>query len=295
MTPLPKTIQIFLPDGNPRSVRIAEITSRTVRAVEVPRSKLSVAAARDEVKQVGLYFLFGEDEDAARPRVYVGETEDCITRLVQHHKSKDFWTRAVAVTSKTHHFDKAKVKWLEWHALSEAQSTGRFEIDNTTQPREPHISEPVRADLLDTFGTVRTLLATLGFPVFEALHGAAPEASRVVYVCTGRGVTARAEYVEDGMLVLAGSGAALHPVASWQGTAREAWRQRLVSSNALRREGDRFVFPVDHLFASPSAAANAVFGRNSNGWESWKDDRGRTLDEVERQPLSETSEASGDR
>jgi len=28
-----KTIQIFLPDGNARSVRIAEITSRTVQAI----------------------------------------------------------------------------------------------------------------------------------------------------------------------------------------------------------------------------------------------------------------------
>ena len=35
-----KTIQIFLPDGNPRSVKIAEITSRTVQAILIPRSKL---------------------------------------------------------------------------------------------------------------------------------------------------------------------------------------------------------------------------------------------------------------
>lgn len=27
----PKTIQIFLPDGSPRSIRIAEITSRVVK------------------------------------------------------------------------------------------------------------------------------------------------------------------------------------------------------------------------------------------------------------------------
>jgi hypothetical protein len=30
-----KTIQIFLPDGNPRSVKIAEITSRTVQVLLV--------------------------------------------------------------------------------------------------------------------------------------------------------------------------------------------------------------------------------------------------------------------
>lgn len=34
----PRTIQIFLPDGNPRGVRIAEITSRNVKVVLVPRA-----------------------------------------------------------------------------------------------------------------------------------------------------------------------------------------------------------------------------------------------------------------
>ena len=35
-----KTIQIYLPDGNPRSIKIAEITSRTVQVVLIPRAKL---------------------------------------------------------------------------------------------------------------------------------------------------------------------------------------------------------------------------------------------------------------
>ena len=35
-----KTIQIYLPDGNPRSIKIAEITSRTVQAILIPRANL---------------------------------------------------------------------------------------------------------------------------------------------------------------------------------------------------------------------------------------------------------------
>ena len=41
-----KTIQIFLSDGDPRGVRIAEITTRIVQAVQVPRIRLEMAAAR---------------------------------------------------------------------------------------------------------------------------------------------------------------------------------------------------------------------------------------------------------
>lgn len=37
MSPQAKTIQIFLPQGNPRGIRSAEMTTRTVRVIEVPR------------------------------------------------------------------------------------------------------------------------------------------------------------------------------------------------------------------------------------------------------------------
>ena len=40
MTPTPKTIQIFLPSGDPRGIRIAEITTRIVQVIEVSRSLL---------------------------------------------------------------------------------------------------------------------------------------------------------------------------------------------------------------------------------------------------------------
>ena len=35
----PQTIQIFLPAGDPRGMRVAEITTRIVRVIEVPRSQ----------------------------------------------------------------------------------------------------------------------------------------------------------------------------------------------------------------------------------------------------------------
>ena len=77
----PQTIQIFLPDGSPRSVKIAEITNRVVKAVLIPRNKLENIATRNELHNVGIYFLFGESADKAKPIVYIGEAEDCLDRL----------------------------------------------------------------------------------------------------------------------------------------------------------------------------------------------------------------------
>ena len=44
------TIQIYLPDGNPRSLKIAEITNRTLQAILIPRAKLGTAGRRPELR-----------------------------------------------------------------------------------------------------------------------------------------------------------------------------------------------------------------------------------------------------
>jgi len=52
----PQTIQIFLPAGDPQGIRIAEITTRIVRVIEVPRSLLGEFFKMPEAEQVGVYF-----------------------------------------------------------------------------------------------------------------------------------------------------------------------------------------------------------------------------------------------
>ena len=90
----PKTIQIFLPGGDPRGIRVAEITTRIVQVIEVPRSLLQDFVKMPESEQVALYFLFGEEEDTAAPMVYIGQTGDLRQRLINHNKNKAFWQRA---------------------------------------------------------------------------------------------------------------------------------------------------------------------------------------------------------
>ncbi len=74
MIPIPKTIQIYLPGGDPQGIRVAEITTRIVQVIEVPRSLLPEFLKMPESGQVALYFLIGESEDVEERRVYVGQT-----------------------------------------------------------------------------------------------------------------------------------------------------------------------------------------------------------------------------
>src|SRR5438045_9072917 len=96
-----KTIQIVLPDGEPRGVRIAEVTTGMVQAVQVPRTKLKEVMGWTEINQIGVYFLFGDSDEQAKPLVYIGQTEGFDKRLNRHLANLGFWTTAVLLISRT--------------------------------------------------------------------------------------------------------------------------------------------------------------------------------------------------
>ena len=58
--------------------------------------------------------------------------------------------------------------------------------------------------------------------------------------------------------------------------------KRLIEEDILKNENNVYVFQQDYIFNSPSAAAATILGRSANGWTSWKDKNGKTLDELKR-------------
>lgn len=272
-----KTIQIFLPDGNPRSIKIAEITSRTVLAILIPRPKLDEASQRDELNNVGVYLLFGQTD--AKAQVYVGEAENCLSRLRQHNKGKDFWTHALAFVSKTHYFTKTHIKFLEWLCCETAKKVNRYTLENSNTPTKPHTSESVEADLYDNFDTMQILASTLGYPVFDEIKKPKP---KEVIVCKGKESYAEGEYTEDGLVVFAGGICNLVETKT-AGAWVTGMRNELQEKGILTQKEGVLVFTSDYIFSSPTAAAVVVLARRANGWIEWKYKDGRTLDEVKRQ------------
>lgn len=279
MKQIGKTIQIYLPDGNPRGLKIAEITSRTVQAVLIPRSLLEDATRRDELKNVGVYLLFGNNE--TKPQVYIGEAEECLIRIKQHNKGKDFWTHAMAFVSKTHYFTKTHIKFLEWLCCEVAIKANRFALENTNSPTKPHVSESVEADLYDNFETMQILASTLGFPVFDEIKK--PKNQELIF-CKGKDAYAEGEYTEDGIIVFAGSKCNLVE-SKTAGSWIESMRNDLKEAGVLVEKNDVWIFTKDHIFSSPSASAAVVLARRANGWIEWKFKDGKTLDEVKRQQI----------
>ena len=284
----PQTIQIFLPTGDPRGMRVAEITTRIVRVIEVPRSQLADFLKMPEALQVGVYFLMGDLSEAGLPRAYIGQSGNVGNRLAQHNQNKDFWNRALVVISLTNSMTQTHAMFLEWFAIAEGTKAGRYSLENGNAGSQPYTPAPLQADCHEIHETAATLMATLGQPIFEPLiqnsntGDGKPKPTELFY-CKGPDANGVGEYTSEGFVVHKGSNARIGSVASIQGTSQERFREQLVTDGVLVQQGTQYVFTRDYLFSSPSIAAIAVLGRSANGWIEWKTEQGQTLDGAKRQ------------
>ncbi|KQX89065.1 DUF4357 domain-containing protein [Variovorax sp. Root473] len=298
MSQRPRTIQIFLPAGDPRGIRVAALTTSIVQMIEVPRPLLSEFLLMPESRQVGVYYLIGDDEEKDQLSVYAGQTGTVGKRLNEHDldPKREFWNRALVAISLTHSLTQTHAMYLEWCSIQQANVAQRYSVENGNAGSKPHTPPSLEADCQEIFDTIRTLVSTLGQPIFEplAVRREAPQnvgaptvtqtnpEPQLLFRCKGPGAEATGQYTEEGMVVLKGSHARMDVVASTPAST-ERDRQRLIASGELKREGDAYVFQRDVLFQAPSRASNVVLGRNSNGWSEWKDPAGKTLDELKRQ------------
>ena len=288
MSMTPKTIQIFLPGGDPRGIRVAEITTGIVQVIEVPRSLLAEFLKMPESNQVALYFLFGEAEDGTERKVYIGQTGDLRARLVKHNKEKEFWQRALILISRTNSLTQTHALFLEWHCLQVCKAAGRYSDENGNGGSKPHTPAPLQADCFEIFQTGQVLLSTLGYPVFDPVKPASATKADEQFYCTASGIDGRGLYTEEGFVVLRGSTGRKANAASVIGTAMEKFRAKLLESGVMRADGDMVIVEKDHLFRTPSGAAIALLGTHVNGWTAWKSRDGKTLDALKRQAPGDT-------
>lgn len=280
-----QTIQIYLPSGDPAGMRVANMTTRTVRVFEVPRSLLPQFLQRPESGQVGVYYLFGSSEDEA-PQCYIGQSGNVGVRLQQHTSAKDFWTRAIVAVSLTNEWTSTHAAYLEWLSLGRAKGAGRYNLVNGNQASNPFTPEPLEADCQEFIDTIAVLLATLGAPVLDAVKPAAS----LPKMNTGEpeslffreaGCEATGFQTSEGLLVLAGSkGRPDIRKSARPGIAVQ--RAALEAEGAINVGEHELVFIKDHLFGSPSAAGCALVGGENNGRASWLNGQGQSISDLEQ-------------
>lgn len=283
----PATIKIFLPFGDPKRLRTAELSNWSGKGVAAPRSDLEAFLSRDELAKPGIYVLTGRDPESEAPSAYVGEGERMRDR-VRAHGGKDFWTHAYAFLSKDQNLTKAHIRHLEGRLIEEAEETGRFTLTNS-QASGARLPESDRADMEVFLEKIRQLLPALGSDLLTPSPSSQARAipTKRLY-CEIKGLKAEGTRTPDGFLVFEGSEAVseLRPSTRGTGNFVERKRSELVNRGILEPDGDHLRFTDDFEFASPSGAASVIQGGNANGMTAWKDPVGRTLKELEEDPES---------
>ncbi|MGD0462335.1 MAG: GIY-YIG nuclease family protein [Tepidisphaeraceae bacterium] len=172
------TIKIFVPDGDPESVRIIERTDRPRRGIFFPREKWKVASQLPEFGNVGVYILFGDSDGdevdptnpnspANLPTVYIGEGDGIRARIDSHFENKDFWSWGIAFVSTNQSLNKAHVQWLEYSLVKRAGEVGQCKLDNGNTPQEPALTESEKAETRGFLREILQVLPLVGLRAFE--------------------------------------------------------------------------------------------------------------------------------
>lgn len=274
-----KTIQMYIFDGNPNGRIMCELSNWNGRVYKISRNELLKFSQREDSQNTGVYFLFGKD-DENNDTVYIGEAEKMIVRLKQHLKDSEYWNDCIAVISKDNLLNKAHVKYLENAFYMLAQKSGRYNILNSTVPTCSSVSEYDEAMLQEFISNAKLLVNTLGYKAFDTIDDSnvnQRDEAEYFYIKAARGANAKGLIVSDGFAVMKGSIIASSTVLSMS----ESLKNR---RNSLIKKGivnENFEFTKDYIFTSPSLAASIVMGRSANGLTEWKNDKNKSIKNLE--------------
>jgi hypothetical protein len=268
------TSKLFLPRGDAKSLRTAEISNWSGKAVAEPRIEFGDLLAREELEKTGVYVLTGVAPETGRLRAYIGEAEVIRDRL-KHHKTKGFWVSAIVFVSKDENLTKAHIRYLEGRLIEEAQNVGCFELENS-QSSGSRLPESDREDMNVFLCRIKQLLPVLGSELLVSISPSGTPSATAVdtlpLVCKVKGARAYGKPTPDGFVVFKDSTAVLHerPATAKRHPYVIALRKRLADDGILAERDGYLVFVHDAEFSSPSAAASVIHGGGANGLTEWR-------------------------
>lgn len=286
-----KNINIFLMDGTANGRIKCTMANWTGVVYRIPRVDLDLCRERSDLKQSGIYFLFGASEETGEQVTYIGQAgvrkngEGILFRLQEHRKNpdKDYWSEAVVFTTSNNSFGPTEISYLENRFCAMANDAHRYLVKNENEPSQGNVTEEKESELEEFIGYAKIIMGVLGHKVFEPLVAPQPDAGQkrpdanagTVFFISKRGANARGVQTSEGFIVLAGSVVRKDALFSCPDSALKA-RER----NKKFIDKDMALLK-DIPFQTPSGAAAFVLLCASNGRREWTTAEGVSLAEFE--------------
>lgn len=291
-----KSIQLFLMDGEASGRIKCTLANWTGVAFKIPRTELDKCKDRDDLKQSGVYFLFGTSDETGKGVVYIGQAgarkngEGILNRLQEHKRNpeKDYWTEAIVFTTSNNSLGATEISYLENRFCNMALAANRYEVRNGNDPTPGNITEEKESEMEEFIDYAKVIMGTLGHKLFEplgkpivnvsesnindAVQGAVGLHLARNIKKVGR-IEADGVQTTEGFVVLQGSHIASVDDNTIPAVIKERRKKANIDENGILQE--------DMLFTSPSYAAMFVIGKSANGLTSWKTSNGKTLKSLE--------------
>ena len=289
-----KNINMFLMDGEVTGKIKCTLSNWTGVIYKIPRIQLGDLKSRDEMKQSGIYFLFGRDEDKQKDVTYIGQAttrkngEGVLLRIQEHTRDThaDYFNDVIILTTQNNSFGPTEISYLENKFTQLAKEAGRYIVKNGNDPNPGNVTEEKESELDEIIENTLMIIGTLGYRVFvpmtkEVSQDLTDNHSTYLYLKrktkkSNKVIEATCERTTEGFVVLDGSQVEIKDSPYLPASLKEM-RQNLIASRVIQ-DG---VLKEKQLFSSPSYAAAFLLGMQTNGRTDWKDQDGRTLKELE--------------
>lgn len=285
-----KKLTVYMIDGTEYGPRLSEIGNWVGKAIYSPRSSVNNIIGRLEFNNPGIYCLKGDPTDEAfDEKIYIGEAENIRARLKQHlsDPSKDF-KEIIFFISKDELLTKTQIKYLESRLVQLAIDAKTAEIENANSPALPTLHEADISDMEYFLDQMKLILPVMGFrflipsTIKHSEQNDSKQISQNILKFEIKTSSFKAKMYESdqGYIVEKGSEAKKELSVSCTETYRNL-RRKLIETHILIEKGDKLEFAEDAIFSSPSAAANMILGRNSNGFAEWITESGKTFKQIQ--------------
>ena len=289
-----KNINMFLMDGEVTGKIKCTLSNWTGVIYKIPRIQLGDLKSRDEMKQSGIYFLFGRDEDKQKDVTYIGQAttrkngEGVLLRIQEHTRDShaDYFNDVIILTTQNNSFGPTEISYLENKFTQLAKEAGRYIVKNGNDPNPGNVTEEKESELDEIVENTLMIIGTLGYRVFVPMtkkvsQDLTDNHSTYLYLKrktkkSNKVIEATCERTTEGFVVLEGSQVEIKDSPYLSASLKEM-RQNLIASRVIQ-DG---VLKEKQLFSSPSYAAAFLLGMQTNGRTDWKDQDGRTLKELE--------------
>ena len=281
-----RTISLYLLNGSVTGTIKYTLPNWTGVIYKIPRTELEACKTREDLKQSGVYFLFGKSDENGKSVVYVGQAgirkngNGLLGRIVEHAKNpdKDYWTEAVAITTTNNSFGPTEISYLENQFTQLAIKANRYGVKNGNDPNPGNITEEKESELEEFIDYAKVVMGILGHKVFIPLDEViddVPNTNVAKLYLKKRGSEATGSLTSEGFVVCKGSKLTASPVPSCPDWLKNF---RMQYANKITKD---FVLMEDIVFNSPSAAAGFCVLGSENGRIAWKTESGKTLKELE--------------